>query len=285
MSGHHEPPVDVGSAPGVERGGFGDVLNYLIGLVLSAFLTAAAFYFVQSDWLWRPSIPVALSVLAVSQIGVHLVFFLHLTTGKDNVNNILALAFGTLIVGLVIGGTLWISYNLDMNMPMKGHAPEGAEAPTAAHEMPREPAKKSAGIEARAGIYGKVASVSCEIGMSVKKGQTCAIIDAPELATGVAAAQKAVLEMQAQVGRDKEIVKKFRLTDTGQKAVAARTKLSDDQGKLDSSVSALETARQRVEAARIVAPIDGVVVSKNARIDQEVGPETPDPLFVFGDQM
>jgi len=31
-------------------------------------------------WIWRPSIPVALSVLAVAQIGVHLVFFLHLTT-------------------------------------------------------------------------------------------------------------------------------------------------------------------------------------------------------------
>jgi len=63
------------------------VQTYLIGLALSALLTGAAFYFAQSQWIWRPSIPVALSVLAVAQIGVHLVFFLHLTTAPDNVNN------------------------------------------------------------------------------------------------------------------------------------------------------------------------------------------------------
>ena len=55
-----------------------------------------------------PSIPVALAVLAIAQMGVHLVFFLHITTGPDNTNNVLALAFGVLIVLLVIAGSLWI---------------------------------------------------------------------------------------------------------------------------------------------------------------------------------
>ena len=49
-------------------------------------------------------------------MGVHLVFFLHITTGPDNVNNILALAFGVLIVFLIIVGSLWIMYNLSQNM-------------------------------------------------------------------------------------------------------------------------------------------------------------------------
>jgi cytochrome o ubiquinol oxidase subunit IV len=55
-------------------------------------------------------------VLAVAQIGVHLVFFLHITTAPDNTNNILALAFGVLIVVLIIGGSLWIMANLNRNM-------------------------------------------------------------------------------------------------------------------------------------------------------------------------
>ena len=49
-------------------------------------------------------------------MGVHLVFFLHITTGPDNTNNILALAFGVLIVGIVVAGSLWIMYHLNGNM-------------------------------------------------------------------------------------------------------------------------------------------------------------------------
>ena len=55
----------------------------------------------------------ALVVLAIAQMGVHLVFFLHITTAPDNTNNVLALAFGVLIVALVIGGSLWIMDNLN----------------------------------------------------------------------------------------------------------------------------------------------------------------------------
>ena len=66
--------------------------------------------------VWAPSIPIALFVLAIAQMGVHLVFFLHITTGPDNTNNILALAFGVLIVALVIIGSLWIMSHLNHNM-------------------------------------------------------------------------------------------------------------------------------------------------------------------------
>ena len=71
--------------------------------------------------------PLGLVVLAIAQMGVHLVFFLHITTGPDNTNNVLALAFGLLIVFLVVVGSLWIMTNLNdnlmpspelMNMPM-----------------------------------------------------------------------------------------------------------------------------------------------------------------------
>ena len=43
-------------------------------------------------------------------------FFLHITTGSDNTNNVLALAFGMLIVTLIVAGSLWIMANLNANM-------------------------------------------------------------------------------------------------------------------------------------------------------------------------
>lgn len=97
-------------------------LTYSIGLVLAVLATIASFVVSQTDLLWPPGIPVGLIVLAFAQIGVHLVFFLHLGSGSDNTNNILALAFGVLIVFLVITGSIWITSNLGANMaPMLLH--------------------------------------------------------------------------------------------------------------------------------------------------------------------
>ena len=75
-----------------------------------------SFYIARSTLVWAPSIPIALSVLAVAQMGVHLVFFLHITTGPDNTNNLMALAFGLLIVMLLVFGSLWIMTHLNHNM-------------------------------------------------------------------------------------------------------------------------------------------------------------------------
>ena len=92
------------------------IQGYLMGFILAVALTGASFFVVSTDLIWQPAIPVALGVLAVAQIGVHLVFFLDITTAPDNTNNILALAFGVLIVTLIIGGSLWIMANLNHNM-------------------------------------------------------------------------------------------------------------------------------------------------------------------------
>ena len=95
------------------------VRGYLIGLVLATLLTGVSFYVAKSTLVWQPSIPIALSVLAVAQMGVHVVFFLHITSGPDSINNVMALAFGLLIVMLLVFGSLWIMTQLDHNvMPM-----------------------------------------------------------------------------------------------------------------------------------------------------------------------
>ena len=104
-------------APGGDDSEFsGSVATYTAGLAFALLLTAASFIVAQTHLLWAPGIPAGLAVLAIAQMGVHLVFFLHIGTGPDNTNNVLALAFGVLIVTLVVSGSLWIMANLNANM-------------------------------------------------------------------------------------------------------------------------------------------------------------------------
>jgi cytochrome o ubiquinol oxidase subunit IV len=92
--------------------------SYVIGLVLAVILTIASFTASSSSAVWGPGIPVLLAVLAIAQMGVHLVFFLHISSAPDSTNNLLALAFGVFVVGLVVFGSLIIMWNLDSNMTM-----------------------------------------------------------------------------------------------------------------------------------------------------------------------
>ena len=120
----HAPLNGGDTAPGDERAGGREVaegiFGYLVGLALAILITVVAFFISGTTLVWGPSIPIALVVLAIAQIGVHLVFFIHITTGPDNANNVLALAFGVLIVMLIMVGSLWIMSNLSQNMtPMQ----------------------------------------------------------------------------------------------------------------------------------------------------------------------
>jgi cytochrome o ubiquinol oxidase operon protein cyoD len=104
-----------------DRGGASDersarLVTYLVGLALATLLTLTSFWAGNTSLIYGPAIPVALATLAVAQMGIHLVFFLHLTTAPDNTNNVLALAFGALIVGLVVFGSVWIMAHLSHNL-------------------------------------------------------------------------------------------------------------------------------------------------------------------------
>jgi cytochrome o ubiquinol oxidase subunit IV len=121
LTDNHEHVVE-DRTPGVEEHeSTASYLSYTVGLALAVAATIASFIVSQTNLLWPPGIPVGLIVLALAQIGVHLVFFLHLGSGSDSTNNILALAFGVLIVFLIIAGSVWIVANLNSNMiPMPG---------------------------------------------------------------------------------------------------------------------------------------------------------------------
>jgi cytochrome o ubiquinol oxidase operon protein cyoD len=94
------------SASGESHGGYG---AYGIGFALSVILTVAAFYPVMvpgtlpHGWL-EPT----LAVLAIVQIVVHLMFFLHMSTASEQRWNVVAFGFAILVVFILIVGSLFI---------------------------------------------------------------------------------------------------------------------------------------------------------------------------------
>jgi cytochrome o ubiquinol oxidase operon protein cyoD len=110
-------PTSTAEASGVDEDKpSGSFAMYTAGLVFALLLTGASFVVSQTGLLWAPGVPAGLAVLAIAQMGVHLVFFLHIGTGADNTNNVLALAFGVLVVALIVSGSLWIMAHLNANM-------------------------------------------------------------------------------------------------------------------------------------------------------------------------
>ncbi len=116
MQPHDRAPGDDTGLAHTREDMFSEFWAYTIGLVLAVILTATSFWAANTSLLWPPGVALGLAVLAIAQMGVHLVFFIHITTGPDNTNNVLALAFGVLIVTLVVAGSLVIMATLNANM-------------------------------------------------------------------------------------------------------------------------------------------------------------------------
>jgi cytochrome o ubiquinol oxidase operon protein cyoD len=115
-TGYDRAPGDRSTVTDAKEPRPSGVLVYTLGLGLAAILTATSFWVANTSLLWASGIPLGLCVLAIAQMGVHLVFFLHVTTGPDNTNNVMALAFGVLIVLLVLVGSLVIMADLNAGM-------------------------------------------------------------------------------------------------------------------------------------------------------------------------
>lgn len=107
---------DAPVALAVDKHSPGSFWTYTAGLGFALLLTGASFIVSQTDLLWAPGVSAGLAVLAVAQMGVHLVFFLHIGTDADHTNSVMALAFGVFIVVLVVAGSLWIMAHLNSNM-------------------------------------------------------------------------------------------------------------------------------------------------------------------------
>ena len=105
-----------GQAPGVISQTHSSRRSYLIGLGYALVLTMASFWASTTALIYPPGVPILLGVLAIAQMGVHLVFFLHISSAPDQTNNFLALAFGIFIVALTVFGSMIIMAHLNHNM-------------------------------------------------------------------------------------------------------------------------------------------------------------------------
>jgi len=88
-----------GQAPGVDERDPHGGRSYLIGLFYAVGLTLASFWAATTALVYAPAVPVLLAALAIAQMGVHVAFFLHVSSAPDQANNFLALAFGVFVTG------------------------------------------------------------------------------------------------------------------------------------------------------------------------------------------
>ncbi|MBF0887530.1 cytochrome o ubiquinol oxidase subunit IV [Gluconobacter sp. LMG 1744] len=94
----------------------GSYSAYLIGFVLAVILTVASFAAVMAHVLPPSMTLAALTFLAVVQIVVHLVFFLHLNTSSEQSWNLMCFIFAAASVIVIIGGTIFIMHDTAINM-------------------------------------------------------------------------------------------------------------------------------------------------------------------------
>lgn len=107
----HEFDPDTGAA-------YGTYKSYIVGFLLSITLTLIAFYVVGYHVFSMMHTFVVIAALALLQLYVQLVFFLHLSTHSKARWNLVSAVFTLLVVFILAAGTLWIMYNLYTNMGM-----------------------------------------------------------------------------------------------------------------------------------------------------------------------
>jgi cytochrome o ubiquinol oxidase operon protein cyoD len=94
------------------------ITSYTIGFVSAVILTLIAYMIVLHHWLSGGLLIAAIMGLAVVQLVVQLIFFLHLGRGKESRWNLAAFFFMLIVLLVIVGGSLWIMSNLNYNMQM-----------------------------------------------------------------------------------------------------------------------------------------------------------------------
>jgi cytochrome o ubiquinol oxidase operon protein cyoD len=102
-----------------DHGAHGSLKSYMIGFWLSVLLTAIPFYLVMSGAVAnKETTGVLLVAMAAVQIIVHMVYFLHMNGKSENGWTMMSLIFTVIVVGIVLSGSLWVMYHLNVNMRM-----------------------------------------------------------------------------------------------------------------------------------------------------------------------
>lgn len=90
--------------------------TYLTGFVLALVLTAIPFGVVVLEMLPRVPTLIVIFIAAIIQVLVHLRYFLHLDFTTTPRENLFAIAFAAVLILIMIGGSLWIMFDLHHRM-------------------------------------------------------------------------------------------------------------------------------------------------------------------------
>lgn len=116
MSGTVAAEHDHAHAPHTAQA-HGSLSTYMIGFGLSVVLTAIPFWLVMTHALHsKLATGIVIAALAVTQIVVHMICFLHMNAKVEEGWSILALVFTLILVLITLIGSLWIVYHLNANM-------------------------------------------------------------------------------------------------------------------------------------------------------------------------
>lgn len=99
---------------GAHGSAHGSRKSYITGFLLAIALTVVPFGLVMSHA--SVGTPLIIAVFALAQIGVHIVYFLHVNRSEEQRWNLMALVFTAIVVCIILGGSIWIMHNLYVNM-------------------------------------------------------------------------------------------------------------------------------------------------------------------------
>ena len=90
--------------------------SYLLGLFLSLLFTFTAFGLIANHVLSDTASYITITALAIAQLFAQVICFLRMNTSEEGMWNTMPFLFTFVIVGVLVGGSLWIMYNLNINM-------------------------------------------------------------------------------------------------------------------------------------------------------------------------
>lgn len=93
-----------------------ELREYLVGIGLAILLTLIPFGLVHWSVLSRSGLYFAIGACALVQGAVHLRCFLHIDPPRQNADDLHLVLFTSLILFLMVGGTVWILGNLATRM-------------------------------------------------------------------------------------------------------------------------------------------------------------------------
>ena len=110
----------------------GSFKGYMIGFILSVILTAIPFALVMTGTLDKSVTVPLILLMALVQIVVHMVYFLHMNMSVEDGWSMLALIFTVVFVIITLAGSMWVLYNMNANMmPMDMPVSPATQAATA----------------------------------------------------------------------------------------------------------------------------------------------------------